>query len=231
MRHCSVCKVECERPLQCSQCKKTIYCSVECQKTDWKVHKRSVCTEPAILHKVDKMMKKFSGPGYALGSINRLEELAWAERRRNPTPVEACDGCFRRFHGAPPEEREPWEEEEEEEEERDAGDPFKRCTECDYTICEDCTHPEMQGIPYFDRPRGTCRCAKSNFGVSYCMSAPCYLDGDGKKQYHGDRHPEMVGSGYDEDAFEPRERPCRTCGVIARCLKKEHLKDAVPGMN
>jgi len=63
------------------------------------------------------------------------------------------------------------------------------------------------------------------------MSAPCYLDGDGKKQYHGDRHPEMVGSGYDEDAFEPRERPCRTCGVIARCLKKEHLKDAVPGMN
>ena len=92
-------------------------------------------------------MKKFSGPGYALGSINRLEELAWAERRRNPTPVEACDGCFRRFHSAPPEEREPWddEEEEEEEEKRDAGDPFRRCTECDYTICEDCTHPEMQG--------------------------------------------------------------------------------------
>ncbi|KAG0693422.1 hypothetical protein DFH29DRAFT_785218, partial [Suillus ampliporus] len=76
-----------------------------------------------------------------------------------------------------------------------------------------------------DRPPGTCRCPKSNFGVSYCLSPPCYLDGDGRKPYHGDRHPEIAGSGYDEDAFEPKERQCRTCGVVARCLKKEHLKD------
>jgi hypothetical protein len=40
----------------------------------------------------------------------------------------------------------------------------------------------------------------------------------------------MEGSGYDEDAFEPKERQCKTWGVVARCLKKEHLKDAVPGM-
>ncbi|KAJ8581581.1 hypothetical protein M405DRAFT_832205, partial [Rhizopogon salebrosus TDB-379] len=111
----------------------------------------------------------------------------------------------------------------EEEDAGDAGDAFKRCKECDYTICKDCTLPEMQGlfvclasldwflfaesihqgIPYFDPPRGTCRCAKSNFGVSYCLSAPCYLDGDGSKPYHGDRHPEVAGSGYDKDAFEP----------------------------
>jgi len=172
-------------------------------------------------------MKKYSGPGTAMGRIHAIEQAAWEERRRNPTPATACDGCLRRFRGAPAEDMF---EDEDEEDAGDAGDPFKRCVECDYTICEDCTHPEMQGIPYFDRPPGTCRCAKSNFGVSYCLSAPCFLDGDGRKQYHGDRHPEMAGSGYDENAFEPKERRCKTCGVVARCLKKEHLKDAVPGM-
>lgn len=83
------------------------------------------------------------------------------------------------------------------------------------------------GVPYFDRPPGTCRCLKSNFGVSYCLSSPCYLDGDGSKPYHGDRHPKVASSGYDEDAFEAKERQCRTCGVIARCLKKEHAKLSV----
>jgi hypothetical protein len=197
------------------------------------------------MHKVDKFIEKFSGPDTPLGRINAIERLAWEERRRNPVPVAACDGCLRRFRGTP---MEPWMEEEDDD--GDAGDAFKRCKECDYTICEECTLPEAQGlficlaslnrflfaesihqgIPYFDRPGCTCRCAKSNFGVSYCLSAPCYLDGDGRKPYHGDRHPEVAGSGYDEDAFEPEERQCKTCGVVARCLKKEHLKDARPGI-
>jgi hypothetical protein len=86
------------------------------------------------------------------------------------------------------------------------------------------------GVPYFDRPAGTCRCATSNFGVSYCLSTPSYLDGDGRKPYHGDRHPPMAGSAYAENSFEGRERQGRTCGVHARHLKKEHLKDAVPGI-
>jgi hypothetical protein len=88
----------------------------------------------------------------------------------------------------------------------------------------------MQGIAFFDRPSGTCRCQTSNFGVKYCLSGPSYLDGDGRKPYHGDRHPPMAGSGYDEDAYEGKERPCKNCGVVARCLKKEHLKDVMPGM-
>jgi hypothetical protein len=80
-------------------------------------------------------MKKWSGPGTAMGSLNALEQLAWEERRRNPTPATACDGCHRRFRGAPAEEGF-----EDDEDVDGAGDPFKRCTECDYTICEDCTH-------------------------------------------------------------------------------------------
>lgn len=66
--------------------------------------------------------------------------------------------------------------------------------------------------------------------MSYCLSEPSYLHGDGYKPYHGDRHPAMTGSVYAEDAFEQNERACKTCGVVARCLKKEHLKDAAPGV-
>jgi hypothetical protein len=40
----------------------------------------------------------------------------------------------------------------------------------------------------------------------------------------------MAGSGYSEASFESKERECRTCGAIARHLKKEHLKDALPGI-
>jgi len=88
-------------------------------------------------------MKKYSGPGTPMGRLNVIEQVVWEERRRNPSPVTACDGCFRRFHGAPAEEKY---DDEDAGDAGDAGDPFKRCTECDYTICEDCTHPEMQGM-------------------------------------------------------------------------------------
>ena len=85
-----------------------------------------------------------------MGRINYMEQVIWEERRRNPTPALVCDGCSRRFHGVPPEDLGYGDEDEdsgdEDEDTGDAGDPFKRCTECDYTVCEDCTHPENQGI-------------------------------------------------------------------------------------
>lgn len=102
-----------------------------------------MCAKPAILHKVDKSLRKYSAPGYTMHSLSRLEDLAWEERRRNPAPVPVCDGCSRRFRGVPVEEGFGYEDGDEDD--GDAGDRFKRCTECDYTICEDCTHPEGQG--------------------------------------------------------------------------------------
>lgn len=117
--------------------------SPECQKKDWKEHKRSVCVKPAFFHKFDKFMKKHSGPGSAMSTVESFERAAWAERVRNPQVIPGCDGCFRRFHGFPPRE-----EEEEDENTPDAGAEFKHCKECDWTICEDCTHPQAQGMYY-----------------------------------------------------------------------------------
>lgn len=91
------------------------------------------------------MMKKWSGPGTTLGSLNSLENAAWEERRRNPQPVSSCDGCLRRFQGFPPDEDDRFAEDEEDDVPEDAGDAFKHCDECDWTICEDCTHPQNQG--------------------------------------------------------------------------------------
>jgi len=167
-------------------------------------------------------MQKFSGPNTVMGCLTEIENAAWEERRRNPTPPTKCDGCLRRFRGVPIEK-----DEEDYGFSEDAGGVFKRCSDCDFTICEDCSQPENQGS---FRPSGTCRCKMSNFSVKYCLSGPCYLDGDGRQPYHGDRHPAIAGSGYNEDAYESKERECRTCGIVARCLKKEHLKDVMPGM-
>ena len=119
------------------------YISVMCQKVDWKEHKRSACVKPPMLHKLDRMMKKYSGPNFPLGRIAELEKAAWEERRRNPTPIAKCDGCFRRFQGAPIEEDDY--DLDSSELLKDAGDIFKRCSECDYTICEGCSKPENQG--------------------------------------------------------------------------------------
>jgi len=76
-----------------------------------------------------------------MGRLHDIEQVVWEERRQNEIPATACDGCFRRFHGAPAE-REFLDDEEEHVEDVKL---FKRCTECEYTICEDCTRPEAQG--------------------------------------------------------------------------------------
>jgi hypothetical protein len=104
------------------------------------------------------MMKKWGGPGSMMDTINKMEELAWEERRRNPIPAPKCDGCFSRFRGTPP-------DEDEEDDAEDVGDAFKRCTTCDYTICENCTHLDIQGkfhglhLPIFTADSVCPRCA------------------------------------------------------------------------
>ena len=131
--------------LKCGESKTThlTYLSSACQKADWKEHKRSACVKPPMFHKLDRMMKKYSGPNYPLGQLAVIEKVAWEERRRNPTPVKKCDSCFSRFQGAPIEEDDY--DFDSGELLKDAGAVSKRCTECDYTICEDCSKPENQG--------------------------------------------------------------------------------------
>jgi hypothetical protein len=88
-------------------------------------------------------MKKYNGPNYPMGQLAEFENVIWEERRRNPTPATKCDACFRRFRGAPIEEDDY--DLDSGEVPEDAGDVFKRCTDCDFTICEDCFQPENQG--------------------------------------------------------------------------------------
>ena len=125
-----------------NQIDSNIASSVACQKADWKEHKRSVCVKPAIFHKVDKMMKKLGGPNTPLGFVNKLENAAWEERRRNPAQITKCDSCLRRFRGTPVDEDD---YDLDENETDDVGDIFKRCADCDFTICEDCSKTENQG--------------------------------------------------------------------------------------
>jgi hypothetical protein len=42
MQTCQVCQTTCQ-PLRCTKCKKAYYCSIECQKTDWKAGHRQTC--------------------------------------------------------------------------------------------------------------------------------------------------------------------------------------------
>ncbi|KAG1723391.1 hypothetical protein EDB19DRAFT_1834616 [Suillus lakei] len=255
-----------------------------------KVHKRSICTKPAILHRVDKLMKKWSGPGSLMGNINRMEQLAWEERRRNPMPVPKCDGCLSRFRGTPP-------DEDDEGNVEDVGDAFacdedqesafaskgsvlineklgyndrlreskmgdnrflfdamymgrikrterlgenadgkgdesfiarltvldndgkkKRLYPRDSDAKRDASSHQGYGtltpssgaqlvITLFAKIAHSQKC-KANFGVSYCLSSPCYLDGDGRKPYHSDRHPEIAGSGYDEANINVEHQFC-----------------------
>ena len=125
------------------------YISVSCQKTDWKEHKRSACVKPAVFHKLDRMMKKMNS---TMGLINHLEKTAWEERRRNPTPVSKVWWMFCRFKGAPIEEKE--EDDDDDDEDKDFGDVFKRCSDCDYTICEGCSKLENQGELFLDNSFG-----------------------------------------------------------------------------
>uniref|UniRef100_A0A7R9WCE3 MYND-type domain-containing protein n=1 Tax=Pseudictyota dubia TaxID=2749911 RepID=A0A7R9WCE3_9STRA len=61
---CAVCNEAATK--RCARCKSTYYCSAECQKMDWKKHKRTVCedafrADQHTLHKqeFDRIVKKY----------------------------------------------------------------------------------------------------------------------------------------------------------------------------
>lgn len=43
-KHCANCHETPEKPVRCGTCKTTLYCNQNCQKSDWKFHKR-ICTK------------------------------------------------------------------------------------------------------------------------------------------------------------------------------------------
>ncbi|KAG2340527.1 hypothetical protein BDR05DRAFT_1061530 [Suillus weaverae] len=56
---CTQCEIEMEKPRKCSKCRSFLYCSPECQKKNWPVHK-SICHEVEHSSGVLKLVRMFS---------------------------------------------------------------------------------------------------------------------------------------------------------------------------
>lgn len=57
LQHCQVCRKVC-RPLRCRQCRNAFYCSINCQKIDWKAGHRRTCSkrpEDKVVHALQEL--------------------------------------------------------------------------------------------------------------------------------------------------------------------------------
>eukprot|EP00980_Cylindrotheca_fusiformis_P030378 scaffold24732_cov162-Cylindrotheca_fusiformis.AAC.3 len=77
LRLCQVCSREC-RPLRCSKCRQAYYCSVECQKADWKAGHRRVCRGGPSLEKAERAFKELYSltQGISIGAAKEQFERA-----------------------------------------------------------------------------------------------------------------------------------------------------------
>jgi hypothetical protein len=58
-KHCQVCRKDC-RPFRCTKCRNAFYCSVDCQKVDWKAGHRRTCKGPPKEKINDTLKELFS---------------------------------------------------------------------------------------------------------------------------------------------------------------------------
>ncbi|KAJ6464356.1 hypothetical protein C8R45DRAFT_1023805 [Mycena sanguinolenta] len=94
------------------------------------------------------------------------------------------------------------------------GKPDEICPDCGYVACADCACHNR---------RGTCYCAKSNFGHPYCDRVPEWYHYSARtgELYRDDNHPDKYDAelhGITQDRWEKEPRECNNCGKIKLCL-------------
>eukprot|EP01006_Ploeotia_vitrea_P063015 TRINITY_DN84803_c0_g1_i1.p1 TRINITY_DN84803_c0_g1~~TRINITY_DN84803_c0_g1_i1.p1 ORF type:complete len:186 (-),score=2.26 TRINITY_DN84803_c0_g1_i1:169-699(-) len=159
MPTCDNPRCENEGSLRCSKCKVARYCSQECQRTEWKKHKKQ-CSQTMkvggarfpVQHVIDHMINKGSEYSHQFTALTKTEQREVLEGKKEVmseenqqaafikehymgTDGKRCDGCKAG---------------------RDAG--LNVCPRCKYGACFMCQSHHS---------RGTCYCADSNFGMSY----------------------------------------------------------------
>lgn len=218
---CSVCYQD--ATLACSGCKYQRYCSygplsklkcryrhtnrksqsysAECQKADWKTHKKG-CKLQQTLNKFndERNAKPRARPrmSHCTGCNVKFSEDYPCDDECPTCGYVACESCICHHSRG------------------------KFCWQCGHRFTVSHMHTsDSDGVP-----SGTCYCAGSNFGRKYCEMEPrwYHMDGDGKA-YDGDRHPySFPDEPYREEVYEPDPRACNNCGKVTQVFKKEYCQ-------
>lgn len=102
VKDCKSCGVEVSKPMACSKCKKAVYCSVDCQRSDWPFHKRLCTTNPTASPAVESPLppRETVAPSQSRADmksevvVEDEEKLDWYRHREWKPSVAVCTDSF-----------------------------------------------------------------------------------------------------------------------------------------
>ena len=76
LHHCAGCFAAGSELLQCAKCKCVKYCSIACQRQDWKLYHRAECASVAALTRMPEAMAQYAQNAILLGRLVRRKEAS-----------------------------------------------------------------------------------------------------------------------------------------------------------